>query len=438
MRTKRPCYFLSVCLLALYCSNAFSQARLVLGNTSAVYMVMNSNSVVGGNPIYLVVGDAATSAASNTITRNTGWIISEGENNILKWHIGTNTGIYNVPWGYSTTDYIPLVVNKTSAGSVAGAYFQFATYRTGWQNSAMKPAAVTNVTSQPCNCDGSPKMVDRFWKIDARTGYTTLPNTDITFTYVDGGGTNPEVTTTGNTLNEADLQAQRYNSSANSWQGALFGTDNTASNNVAATGINGNSDLYIWWTLVDKFAPLPVTWLDLTAGCDKQEMIIKWSTASEQNADYFTVERSTDGVVFSPLAQVPASGNSTTVKNYSYTDIDAPNVTSYYRVRETDYNGEFSFSSQVLVNGCGTKNEMGVYPNPSLGAFNVSITGAKDEEVVIVVVDMLGREFYSKVTLLSGDHEVIAIDAADQLAAGVYTIIATSKDEIIKKKIVIQ
>jgi hypothetical protein len=189
---------------------------------------------------------------------------------------------------------------------------------------------------------------------------------------------------------------------------------------------------------LDKAHPLPVTWLDLSADCDNNDAIVKWSTASEQNADYFTVERSLDGTNFSTLGKVQASGNTTTIKNYSYTDADAPNTNTYYRIRETDYNGQYSFSGQITVNGCGTKGELGVYPNPSLGSFNVAITGSKDEEVVILVVDMLGQEFYSKVTVLSSDQEVIAIDPTSKLAAGVYTVIATSKDEIIKKKIVIQ
>lgn len=429
---------LSTLFLCLAVWNGSAQGRLVIGNTTAVYMVMSSNATVGGNPVYLVVGDATANAAANTITRNSGWIISEGENNMVKWYIGTGIATYTVPWGYSTTNYIPLVMNKTTAGS--GTFIRFSTYRTAtYQNSAYLPTGVSTFMSQPCNCDGSPKTVDRFWRIDARTDYTTLPNTDITFNYVDGGGSNPEVTTTGNTLNEADLQAQRYNSNSNSWQGALFGTSNTVTDQVVATGINGSSNLFEWWTLVDKFAPLPVTWLDQSAGCENQKHVIRWSTASEQNANYFTVERSADGVNFLPIGQVAASGNSSTTKEYSFIDEEASLTGHIYRIRETDFDGIEHFSRTIFSSPCGSM-DMNIFPSPALtgSPLQVSVTGAKDQEVMIVVVDLLGQEYFSSVRLVGKDQEVMAVDPSHKLAAGVYTVIATTNDQILKRKIVIQ
>jgi hypothetical protein len=447
MRKKLLGFYLSVfasCLMIFSSQTcAWGQARIVFGTTSDAFIVMSSNAVVNGNPIYLVVGDATVSGvAANTITRTSnGAILSNGEKNILRWYIGSTVANYTVPWAYSTTNYIPLGMNKTNA-STASAYFDFATYRTpSWNNELYKPQGVGTCHSPACNCDASPWMVDRFWLIDQSSYSGTLPTVDLTFTYVDGGAGNPEVFSAGNTLTglEANLEAESYNNAAGMWAGNTYGTDNTGTNTVGAPNNSIPAvKLFKWWTLVEKAHPLPVTWLDLSSDCDGHDVVIKWSTASEQNADYFTVERSLDGITYSPLATVPASGNSTTVKDYSYTDTDAPSITSYYRLRETDYNGEFSFSAQIPVAGCGTKNQMGVYPNPSLGTFNVAITGSKDEEIVIVVVDMLGQEFYSKVTVLSSEEEVIAIDPTSKLAAGVYTVIATSKEEIIKKKIVIQ
>lgn len=435
--------FTSLILSAAH-DRSFAQARIVFGATTDAYMVMSSNAVTGGNPIYLVVGDATGNSLPNTITRTTkGAIISNGENNLLKWYIGNNTGVsYTIPWAYGAgaSNYIPMTLtkNNTAAGH-NGKFFNFSTYRTGWQNSAMLPAGVTSCYSPSCGCDASPFMVDRFWQIDNADFGGAPPMVDLTFYYVDGGAGNPEVFTTGNSLTgvEANLQAESYNNSSGNWTGSLYGTDDPVNNFVGPGTIPPNF-LYKWWVLVEKNTPLPVEWLDVSAVCERGDARVKWSTASEQNADHFTVERSFDGTSFYPIATVQASGNSSTTKNYSWIDEDAYTGTSYYRIRETDFNGESSFSSQMTVNGCGTKNEMGVYPNPSLGSFNVAITGSKDEEVVIVVVDMLGQEFYSKVTVLSSDQEVIAVDPANRLAAGVYTVIATSKNDIIKKKIVIQ
>lgn len=445
----RPSFFCALLMLLLLFqrANTFAQARLIFGTSSDAYVVMSSNAVAGGNPIYLVVGDATASANPNTITRTTnGRIISNGENNILKWYIGTGTGSYTIPWGYDNNagSYIPFTFNVTSAGT-GNSYVNFSTYRTGANNAAMLPAGVTNDWSSACACNASPWMVDRFWMLD-NTAYGVVgnrPTGDLTFYYVDGGAGNPKVFTTGNSLgaaDEANLQAESYNNASGLWAGSLWGTDDPTNNFVGSTGAIPAVKLDKWWVLVEKNHPLPVTWLDYSADCSQKEVTIKWSTASEQNADFFTVERSFDGSVFSGIATLPANGNSNTVKKYSFVDTDPYSGKSYYRIRETDFNGATMVSGLMPVNDCSEDLSFFVYPNPATGSsqLNVTVSGVKDSEVLIVVTDMLGREFFSKVTLLTDGQQVIAIDPSHQLAAGVYTIVASSKDEIQKKKIVIQ
>ncbi len=426
---------------------SFAQARLIFGTSSDAYIVMSSNAVAGGNPIYLVIGDATASANPNTITRTTnGRIISDGENNILKWYIGTSTGSYTIPWGYDNNagTYIPFTFNVTNAGS-SNSYVNFSTYRTGADNASMLPSGVTNDWSSACACNASPWMVDRFWMLD-NTAYGApgqRPSGDLTLYYVDGGAGNPEVFTTGNSLgaaDEANLQAESYNNASGLWVGSLYGTDDPTNNFVGSTGNIPTTKLDKWWVLVEKNHPLPVTWLDYSAECRQKEVAVKWSTASEQNADFFTVERSFDGNIFTGISNLPASGNSTTTKKYSFIDTDPFPGKSFYRIRETDFNGATMFSGLMPVDDCSEDLSFFVYPNPATGSsqLNVSISGIKDSEVLIVVTDMLGREFFSKVTLLTDGQQVIAIDPSHQLAAGVYTVVASSKDEIQKRKIVIQ
>ena len=410
---------------------------------------MNSNAVAGGNPIYLVLGNTTTAAAANSITRsaNFGRIISDGENNIVKWYIGNNTGVYIIPWCYSAaTSYIPFTYSVTTAGTAAAPvrFSEFSTYRTGSNNLLMFPSGVTNDWSSACACNASPWMVDRMWRLDNDDygSSAVTPDAALTFTYIDGGvGTAESQTGSLTAAMEIDLQAEAYNNNANKWVGTLYAQDVPASDYVV-TGNVGSSELYKrkWWVLVEKNHPLPVQWLSVSSECIDGEVNVKWSTASEQNADHFTVERSNDGMNFSPITTLPAAGNSSTVKNYSFIDSDPLSGISYYRIRETDFNGDFMVSKQITNNGCSSDISISIYPNPAFSNtnLNVSVNGAKDSEVLIVVTDMLGQEFYSKVTVLSTDEQVIAIDPSHQLAAGVYTVVATSNDEIQKKKIVIQ
>jgi hypothetical protein len=115
--------------------------------------------------------------SANAITRNTsGHIISEGENNRVAWTIGTNTGSYTVPFGFSTTDYIPLTFNISSAGVGAGNFI-FSTYRTAtWDNNASKPTGISQMYLNGTTTNNSAKVVDRFYQIDATTAsYSSKP-----------------------------------------------------------------------------------------------------------------------------------------------------------------------------------------------------------------------------------------------------------------------
>ena len=68
---------------------------------------------------------------------------------------------------------------------------------------------------------------------------------------------------------------------------------------------------------------------------------LTWSTASEINNDYFTIERSQNGVYFQEFDIVEGAGNSTHKINYSLIDRDPFDGISYYRLKQTDYDGKF-------------------------------------------------------------------------------------------------
>ncbi|HEY4800439.1 MAG TPA: T9SS type A sorting domain-containing protein, partial [Bacteroidia bacterium] len=241
---------------------------------------------------------------------------------------------------------------------------------------------------------------------------------------------------------EGNLRAQRWNGAAspNGWQGLSFGNAPNTAANTQTTAVVASTDLFRWWTLTDNTKLLPVEFLTASAECSKGNKIISWSTASEQNADYFSVERSLDGINFTSIATVQAAGNSSTLNNYSVADNDAFSGTVFYRIEEIDFNGSKMHFGTISSKECDEGFSMDVYPNPifSSDMLNVAITGSKNDKVIIVVADMLGREFFSEVVILSSNQQVIAIDPSHKLAAGVYIIIATNNDEVYKKKIVIQ
>lgn len=191
--------------------------------------------------------------------------------------------------------------------------------------------------------------------------------------------------------------------------------------------------------VISTASPLPVEFLSLDAVADGNVVNINWSTAVEMNSDYFVVQRSQGGSFFEDVVKVNAAGNSSTIKNYTSTDNEPFRGTSYYRLKQFDLDGKFAFSDIVSVKVQG-RTAVVVFPNPSSkGApFNVCVQANPEDHVLIVVRDLQGKEYYSKVVITSNDKEVIAFDPEGRLAAGVYLVIATSNDSIYEKKMVIR
>lgn len=142
------------------------------------------------------------------------------------------------------------------------------------------------------------------------------------------------------------------------------------------------------WLTVSDISPLPVEWSAIQAECTTNGVELRWSTASEQNNDYFTVEKTTDGLSWNEVCQVSGSGNSNTTQSYSCLDNNQREDLSYYRVRQTDYDGNSKFS-QIITVRCTEANEFAVIPNPNSGEF--TLTGGKSG-MTATIFDPVGRK----------------------------------------------
>lgn len=215
-------------------------ARMILGQAR----INLENGYVVNNGAVVVVQNSNL----NAISRTNGWIISEGESSIVKWTIGTGVGAYTVPFGFGTTDYLPLICKISTAG-VGNGVIEFSSYHgPSWDNTSYKPSDVTNMTDFGAP-DYSNNAVDRFWILDAQ-GYSTKPASNITFSYI-RGGTASEIATP-NFIAEPFLIAQRFNSSSDEWYDWLgtTGTDITNGNTGTVTsGAVAPSDFYRSWGL---------------------------------------------------------------------------------------------------------------------------------------------------------------------------------------------
>lgn len=192
---------------------------------------------------------------------------------------------------------------------------------------------------------------------------------------------------------------------------------------------------------ITQSTPLPIELIFFnTLICD-HSVCVEWKTATETNNDFFDVERTTDGLSFESVGQVDGAGNSSSVRSYSYTDRFPYEGLAYYRLKQTDFNGVYSYSSLSAID-FSEKNPLffDVYPNPNNGEnVNISLSGGDlGEEVLVVVRDVAGQESYSKVIILEVKNEnVVAMDNSKKLSPGIYFITATSRQNIYNKRMIV-
>jgi hypothetical protein len=117
---------------------------------------------------------------------------------------------------------------------------------------------------------------------------------------------------------------------------------------------------------------------------------LDWVTASEINNDYFTVEKSRDGMEFFPIGKVEGADNSTEIRPYSLDDMDPIFGISYYRLRQTDFDGAFTTSEIIAVNYKKKISQYSVFPNPATD--KVYLISSNTEPSQVSVRDLNGKE----------------------------------------------
>ena len=188
--------------------------------------------------------------------------------------------------------------------------------------------------------------------------------------------------------------------------------------------------------------PLPIELLSFDAHANGEVVDLSWSTASEVNNDYFVVERSADGQTFEPIIQVDGAGNSAAIIDYFDIDRQPLSGLSYYRLKQVDFDGAFTYSGIVPVMMTdGSSTSVDIFPNPvshETGQVNLLLSGFEGEEVLVVLRDIAGREFYSKVEVLQSGEELRVMPITHDIPAGVYLVIASSNNSIYSKRLVVE
>jgi hypothetical protein len=182
--------------------------------------------------------------------------------------------------------------------------------------------------------------------------------------------------------------------------------------------------------------PLPIGLLSFTATPVNSVVDLNWATKTEVNNHYFDIEKSKDGIHFEFLQKVNSeapNGNSNITLNYKAYDLKPFSGINYYRLKQTDYNGNYTYSNIVQVI-FDTKSFVSVYPNPASDNIYVNVSSDYDN-ANLKFIDALGREVLSQTISSSSVNSINTIS----LAPGMYNVIINNGNgEVSNTKITIQ
>lgn len=365
-----------------------------------------------------------TNPAASAITYSTGYIQSETNaafnSSIIQWNMGTSTGAHVYPFGVAGTQ-IPFTFNKTTPGSANISVSTRSTSisdNTPW-SSASNVGPVVHMYDPTLGQDGSDEaVIDRWWDITASAAVTA----NLTFSYRGVENTMDPAYQT------ASLGAQHW--SGTSWDPPV-GSGTGVITGVGTVTVTGAST-FSPWVISSSLAPLPIELLHFDAACTNDEMVIRWATATETNNDYFTVEKSFDGQEFVPLSIVDGAGNSTGINEYAVTDNSFTTGTAYYRLKQTDYDGKFTYSPLVSAEGCGSYNNW-LYATMAGDALNVVFSSSSEENYTIMIFDVAGRKIAEEAIVAEEGINRIKL-SQHRLSSGVYLITLRSSSHMLSTK----
>lgn len=403
--------------------------------TNGVPYLTLTNGALRLNGFTLTINSNSASAISRDGITQLGYIVSEQlaatNNSIVAWLTGTTTGDFIYPFGATDGTYIPVTFNKiTSAASdISISTRTTATSdNTPWATSVSDMNCIEGVNSSIST------VVDRWWNIAPSASVTA----NVTFSY-----RGSENTTTGTNPN---LALQRWDATGSYWndgKGGGSATYNSTGTTVITSGV-GTATAYglTQFTnliLLLEGSTLPVQLVYFNASCVDGKPKIVWTTASETNNDFFTIERSADAIQWDPIFFIDGAGNSNSYINYSAFDNNPLPGYPYYRLKQVDFDGAFSYSNPIQIECSNDEdiNNFSVKQDPENSMLSTSFTIQESATYDISLFDYSGRLVKNVNGYTSSGYTEVQIPITG-LVEGIYLVTMQSAGKCFGQKVLIR
>jgi hypothetical protein len=186
---------------------------------------------------------------------------------------------------------------------------------------------------------------------------------------------------------------------------------------ISNTHIPNNNTRFITIGSINLTTPLPIELLSFDAKLNTKKTVdLNWITLSERDNDYFTVEKSIDGISWSNNGTLAGTGTTEITQYYHLEDFSPVIGMNYYRLKQTDFNGN-SITSETKNIELFPDHEILVFPNPAND--KISIMSKNISEHSVQIIDNLGN--IVSVDLIVKEQNLIEVNTS-HLANGVYYI----------------
>ena len=155
---------------------------------------------------------------------------------------------------------------------------------------------------------------------------------------------------------------------------------------------DSNSAEPYWRHVGSDGGSFPIELIRFEGRIEKATVYLSWETATETNNDFFTIERSEDGSHYHEIASINGAGNSTNPVAYEYLDKDVPPGYLYYRLKQTDYDGQFEYFKPIMIEH-STKGVdfQRVFPNPYTESFTIEFNTNENTDIELKVYNQSGQ-----------------------------------------------
>jgi hypothetical protein len=188
-------------------------------------------------------------------------------------------------------------------------------------------------------------------------------------------------------------------------------------------------------TVYYNIGALAIELIDFTAQYEKDVVKLNWSTATENNNNFFTVERSKDAINFEEVKRITGAGNSSSLLNYETNDYAPLSGLSYYRIKYTDIYGANKYTPTKAVSMVAVNENIVVSPSPASDNITIQFNSTVSDNFLLSIYDMKGILVFSKDYDLSEGLNKIPVDlsGADK---GIYQLNIVGKNQVQNSKFI--